>query len=86
MFAAFLTDLLQPAAQTRNLQEVTPLFMRPRYVLSPLERGGAKHEAKAAAVVRGKLKQCSTKMAPGTRAQTVVHNPRVVIRGNQKNF
>ena len=54
-FAALFSEMLVRASATRRVQDLAALMMMPRYILGPLERGGRKHQGKAAKVVQDRI-------------------------------
>ena len=52
---SLFSELLQRASDKRRVEDVFALLMMPRYILSPLQRGGRRHEGKAAKIIHDRI-------------------------------
>ena len=57
LVGGLMTDLLQRAADTGRLSDVRALYIAPRVILAPLQRGGIKHDQQMKAVIRDRIAQ-----------------------------
>ena len=55
MVGDLMIDLLQQAAGTGRLSDIRALYLAPRIILAPLQRGGVKHEGQVKAVIRDRI-------------------------------